>query len=186
MWIQIFGCTAVALATYYLASFLQTLFHRLFGHTRRIAAVYDVHVGGHHAKYQAKLLSVEWMPSERHVMWYYTIPFAPMIAAAFTLLPMAWFVAHLAALAWTIWWHIYLHKQYHLRGSWFVRFEWFRRKRALHFIHHRNEHSNFAIVEYVWDRLLGTHRTKRLAQRSWTQNRLCEKNHKTACREISR
>lgn len=127
--------------------------------------MYDVHVAGHHAKYQAKLLSEEWIPSERHVMWHYAIPFVPLLAAAFALLPAAWFVVHVAALAGTIWWHIYLHKQYHLRGSWFARFEWFRRKRALHFIHHRNEHSNFALVEYGWDKLLGTYHSKRLGRR---------------------
>jgi hypothetical protein len=162
---QLFGCSTVAIATYYFASFIQTVFHRIFGHTRRIGAVYDVHVGGHHARYQGKLLTAKWIPSERHVMWYYAIPFGPMLVVAFVLLSRISFAIHTAALAWTIWWHIYLHKHYHLHGSWFVRFEWFRKKRALHFIHHRSDQKNFAIVEYVWDRLLGTYQSKGVSRR---------------------
>src|ERR1044071_6372732 len=117
MLLQLPGCAAISVITYYLASFIQTLFHRIFGHTRRIEAIYHTHVRGHHAKYRAKLLTEEWIPSERHVMWYYAIPFAPMVVACFLLLSHALFFAHITALAGTIWWHLYLHKQYHLRGS---------------------------------------------------------------------
>jgi sterol desaturase/sphingolipid hydroxylase (fatty acid hydroxylase superfamily) len=94
-------------------------------------------------------------------MWYYTIPLGPMVVLAFWFLPASLFLIHGAVMAGTIWWHIFLHKHYHLRKSWFTRFEWFRRKRALHFIHHRHDQSNFAIVEYVWDRLLGTYHARR-------------------------
>jgi len=183
MWAEFLGCGLTALATYYVTSFVQTVFHRIFGHTRRINAVYDVHVAGHHAKYQTRLMTEQWISSGGHVMWYYALPLAPILIVAFTLLPVAQFCIHFAAMAWTIWWHIYLHKQYHLRGSWFVRFAWFRRKRALHFIHHRSEHKNFAIVEYAWDRLLGTYQSKAVGRRPDGASRACEKNHKTACRE---
>ena len=38
----------VGVGTYYGASLVQTLFHHIFGHTRRIGKLYDVHVRGHH------------------------------------------------------------------------------------------------------------------------------------------
>jgi sterol desaturase/sphingolipid hydroxylase (fatty acid hydroxylase superfamily) len=147
---------AVAVATYYAASFVQVAFHRLLGHTRRIAKFHDVHVGGHHAQYSRQLLSNQWIPTEQHITWYYTIPFTPMVLIAFWLLPMGLFIAHILVLAFTVWWHVFLHRQYHVRGVWFERFRWFREKRRLHFLHHERPQKNYAIVEYVWDRLFGT------------------------------
>ena len=146
-----------AVITYYLASFIQTIFHLFFGHTRRIGILHDVHVAGHHAQYARELVTDEWIPAERQVIWYYAIPFAPIVATAFWLLPIACFVAHVAGLTFAVWWHIYLHQQYHIRGSWLGRFEWFRRKQHLHFIHHRRPRTNYAIVEYSWDRLFRTY-----------------------------
>jgi len=46
----------------------------------------------------------------------------------------------------------------HLARSILNRFAWFRRKRDLHFVHHRRVHSNYAIVEFWIDRLLGIYR----------------------------
>jgi sterol desaturase/sphingolipid hydroxylase (fatty acid hydroxylase superfamily) len=54
--------------------------------------------------------------------------------------------------------HVILDRAYHLEGSWLLRFAWFRRKQALHFIHHRHANVNFAVIEFFWDRLLGTYR----------------------------
>ena len=61
-----------------------------------------------------------------------------------------------ASWARTPWAH--LDKQYHVAGSWLARFGWFRRKQQLHFVHHRHANSNFAVIDYFWDRLLGTYR----------------------------
>ncbi len=146
----------VGVVTYYGASLIQTLFHRFFGHSRRIGKLYEVHVGGHHAQYAPQLLSDRWIRSERHITWYYAIPFTPMVLMVFWLLPGSLFVVHMLALAFTIWWHIFLHRQYHVRGVWLERFQWFREKRRLHFVHHKRSRRNYAIVEYVWDRLFGT------------------------------
>jgi sterol desaturase/sphingolipid hydroxylase (fatty acid hydroxylase superfamily) len=146
----------VGVATYYSTSFVQMLFHRIFGHTRRIAKIHDVHVGGHHAQYVPQLLSDRWIRTERHITWYYAIPFTPMVLTAFWLLPLSLFVVHTLSLAFSVWWHVYLHRQYHVRGVWFERFAWFREKRRLHFVHHQHPRRNYAIVEYGWDRLLGT------------------------------
>jgi hypothetical protein len=44
------------------------------------------------------------------------------------------------------------------RGSWLERFAWFRRKQELHFVHHRHANSNFAVIHFFWDRILGTYR----------------------------
>jgi sterol desaturase/sphingolipid hydroxylase (fatty acid hydroxylase superfamily) len=146
----------VGIATYYVASLIQTIFHRFFGHVPRVAKLYETHVKGHHAQYAREMLSDRWIPTEQHITGYYAIPFIPIVCAAYCLLPGIYFIAHLCGLAFAIWWHIYLHRQYHVRGAWWERFAWFREKRQLHFLHHQKPHKNFAIVEYNWDLLFGT------------------------------
>ena len=145
-----------ALVTYYLASLVQVVFHRIFGHASRIAKLYDVHVKGHHAQYAREMLSDRWIRTEQHITGYYAIPFIPIVCAAFCFLPGVYFIVHIFSLGFAIGWHVYLHRQYHIRGAWWERFEWFQYKRRLHFLHHQRPHKNFAIVEYSWDLLFGT------------------------------
>src|SRR6266853_4361356 len=64
----------VGMVAYNGASLIQTLFHRFFGHSRRIGKLYEVHVGGHHAQYAPQLLSDRWIRSEQHITWYYAVP----------------------------------------------------------------------------------------------------------------
>jgi sterol desaturase/sphingolipid hydroxylase (fatty acid hydroxylase superfamily) len=148
----------IFLATYYFASLIQIIFHRIFGHTHRINRLYDIHFGGHHAQYSENLVSENWIPTEQHITWYYAIPFLPMAVAAFYFLPFDLFVSYACGLTFAIWWHIYLHRQYHIRNSWLIRFSWFQKKRLLHFLHHQQSRKNYAIVEYFWDRLFGTYK----------------------------
>jgi hypothetical protein len=166
MAVTIVACLVMFAATYYFAAVIQTVLHRVFGHRDRIHRVYVVHAQGHHAKYPPHRLKTDaWIDSEQHVMWYYAIPLVP-VALAIAWLGEFWlFLSHAASLAFAIWWHIYLHKQYHLRATHWERFAWFRRKRELHFIHHRHVHSNFAIVEYWIDRCLGTRKEPSTSER---------------------
>jgi sterol desaturase/sphingolipid hydroxylase (fatty acid hydroxylase superfamily) len=54
--------------------------------------------------------------------------------------------------------HIFFDKEYHVAGSRLQRFAWFRRKQALHFAHHQNDDCNFAVIDFFWDRVLGTYK----------------------------
>jgi hypothetical protein len=54
--------------------------------------------------------------------------------------------------------HVFFDKEYHVEGSRLQRFAWFRRKQELHFVHHRHANSNFAVIHFFWDRILGTYR----------------------------
>ena len=54
--------------------------------------------------------------------------------------------------------HVFIDKEYHVEGSPLERFAWFRRKRQLHFAHHLHANSNFAVIDFFWDRMLGTYR----------------------------
>jgi sterol desaturase/sphingolipid hydroxylase (fatty acid hydroxylase superfamily) len=54
--------------------------------------------------------------------------------------------------------HVHFDKAYHVEGSKLARLAWFRRKRDLHFVHHLDADSNFAVIDFFWDKLLGTYR----------------------------
>ena len=92
------------------------------------------------------------------MLWYFAVPFSAIAGLVWAMAPFAVFLAYLAGLAFSFALHLVLHRQYHIRGSILERFAWFRRKRALHFIHHRRVLSNYAIVENWIDRVLGTYR----------------------------
>ena len=150
-------CVMMIVGTYYFAAIVQTVLHRVFGHENRIETVYETHAKGHHGEYPPhRLLTHEWIGSEQHVMWYYMLLFVAVAISVFMWAGLIYFLCHTAGLGFAIWWHIYLHKQYHIRGSRWEKFHWFRRKRELHFIHHREVHKNYAIVEYWIDDFLGT------------------------------
>jgi hypothetical protein len=150
-------CIFALVGSYYFAALIQTVFHRWFGHHRRITRIYEIHAKGHHAKYPPHRLSAkQWIDSEQHVMWFYAIPFLPAATLIGWLFGPWILCSHIMAVFFAIWWHIYLHKEYHLSFSRWERFKWFKKKRELHFIHHRDVRANYAIVEYWLDTLLGT------------------------------
>jgi sterol desaturase/sphingolipid hydroxylase (fatty acid hydroxylase superfamily) len=45
-----------------------------------------------------------------------------------------------------------------VQDSKLARFAWFRRKQQLHFINHLHADTNFAVIDFFRDRLLGTFR----------------------------
>jgi sterol desaturase/sphingolipid hydroxylase (fatty acid hydroxylase superfamily) len=150
--------TAISFAlTYYIASTIQAVSHRLFGHTHRIKAVFESHALGHHGVYKIdSLVSDRWVSAERHVMWYFVLLFTPFFLAIYFFTSSHVFAGHILGLAFAVWWHVFLHKQYHIRGSYFERFAWFKKKRQLHLVHHRCVGRNYAIVEFWLDHVMGT------------------------------
>lgn len=143
--------------TYYFVAIVQTIFHKLFGHRNKIKVIYETHALGHHDKYRpSNLLTEKWIDSEQHVMWYYAIPTVPIFLLLMYLSSIDIMIGFICGLIFSVWWHIYLHEQYHIKGSYFERYNWFLRKRKLHFLHHLEVTSNYAIVEFWIDDLLRT------------------------------
>jgi len=79
-------------------------------------------------------------------------------ASTYFVLPVDLFVVQAIACAASFYAHVFFDKEYHVEGSRFQRFTWFRRKQKLHFAHHRHADSNFAVIDFFWDRMLGTYR----------------------------
>lgn len=148
------------IATYYFVAIVQTILHKLYGHKNRIDIIFQTHAKGHHGKYKpSNLLADKWIDSEQHVMWYYTIPLLPILIFLILFASPKIIIGSLCGLAFSIWWHIFLYKQYHLKNSFFEKYNWFQKKRDLHFIRHSNVTTNYAIIEYWIDSLMGTKNT---------------------------
>ena len=150
---------AVAAGSYYVMSIVQTILHRDFGHRNRIRAVFSAHAIGHHGQYPKEKLKTEsFVDHESHALNYYGIPIVAVAALAWWAGGMLIMSANLVGVLFTFRWHMYLHEHYHLIETPLERFAWFRKKRELHFIHHRDARYNFAVVEFWIDNLIGTRR----------------------------
>jgi sterol desaturase/sphingolipid hydroxylase (fatty acid hydroxylase superfamily) len=55
--------------------------------------------------------------------------------------------------------HDWIHIASHIQCHWLLRYRWFQRLRALHFIHHAGDmRKNMGIIWFGWDRVFGTYR----------------------------
>jgi hypothetical protein len=155
----LFVCTT-AVGTYLLVSFCQTLFHYRLGHRQLGGRLFRNHIYFHHVHYAPDhLVSDKYLDDEGNNTPFFLIPMATVAVAVYFILPLDLFVVQMAAMSVSFFAHVYLDKHYHVAGSWLGRFAWFRRKQQLHFVHHRHANSNFAVIDYFWDRLLGTYRS---------------------------
>ena len=113
----------------------------------------------HHAHYSGDhIASIRHGHNEGNNTPFFLIPIVLVVGLSYLVMRFDLFVIQLAAMSLSFYGHVYLDKQYHLAGSWLDRFSWFKRKQQLHFIHHRHADCNFAVIDYFWDRLLGTYR----------------------------
>lgn len=141
-------------------SFGQTLFHRQLGHRRLGGRFCKNHLQFHHAYYSGDhVVSARHVGNEGNNTPYFLIPTFLVVGVSFFLLRFDLFLVQLVTMSLSFWGHVYLDKQYHVEGSWLCRFPWFRQKQQLHFLHHRYDNCNFAVIDYFWDRIFGTYRS---------------------------
>ncbi len=88
---------------------------------------------------------------------FFLIPTILVAGVMFLVLPFDLFLVVTAASAASFCLHVYLDRQYHTEGSILARFAWFRRKQQLHFVHHLHANTNFAVIDFFCDKLLGTY-----------------------------
>jgi hypothetical protein len=149
-----------AIVTHLVVSFAQTLLHYKLGHHPRGRKMFSNHINFHHTHYaKDHLVSKVYLDNEGNNTPFFLIPV--FLAGAFTyfILPTELFIVQAVACAASFYAHVFFDKEYHVEGSWFQRFAWFRRKQALHFVHHRHANTNFGVIHFFWDRILGTYRS---------------------------
>jgi sterol desaturase/sphingolipid hydroxylase (fatty acid hydroxylase superfamily) len=137
----------------------QTLFHYGLGHRRLGGVFFRNHIRFHHRYYaRGRLVSPTYLGDEGNNTPYFLIPTALAAGAVLYVLPFDLFLVAIAVSAASFYAHVYLDKQYHVQEPKLARFAWFRRKQQLHFVHHLHADANFAVIDFFWDRLLGTYR----------------------------
>ena len=148
-----------AVATHLVMSFAQTLMHSKLGHHPMGGNFFRNHINFHHAYYsEDHLVSQTYLGKEGNNTPYFFIPVILVGWAAHFFLPLNLFIVLIIACAASFYAHVFFDKEYHVEGSRLQRFAWFRRKQELHFVHHRYADSNFAVIHFFWDRILGTYR----------------------------
>jgi sterol desaturase/sphingolipid hydroxylase (fatty acid hydroxylase superfamily) len=148
-----------AVITHLVMSFAQTLMHYKLGHHPMGGKFFRNHINFHHTYYSKDhLVSQTYLGDEGNNTPFFFIPVFLVGACTYLVLPIDLFVVQVAACAASFYAHVFFDKEYHVERSRLQRFAWFRRKQELHFIHHRREDSNFAVIHFFWDRILGTYR----------------------------
>ena len=145
--------------TYLLVSFAQTLLHFKLGHSPLGGTFYHNHINFHHTYYSKDhLVSGTYLDEEGNNTPFFLIPVFLVGVFTYFILPFDLFVVQVIACAASFYAHVFFEKKYPLEKLRFQRFAWFRRKRELHFVHHRHADSNFAVIDFFWDRILGTYK----------------------------
>jgi sterol desaturase/sphingolipid hydroxylase (fatty acid hydroxylase superfamily) len=148
-----------AIVTHLVISFAQTFMHYKIAHNALGGKLFRNHVNFHHTYYSTDhLVSKTYLGDEGNNTPFFIIPIFLVGVCTYFLLPFDLFVVQAIACAASFYAHIFFDKEYHVDKSWLQRFAWFRRKQELHFVHHHHANSNFAVIDFFWDRLLGTYR----------------------------
>ena len=148
-----------AAATHLVMSFAQTVMHYKLGHHPMGGKFFRNHITFHHSYYSKDhLVSPTYLGDEGNNTPFFFIPVFLAGACTYLILPLDLFFVQVTACAASFYAHVFFDKEYHVEGSRLQRFAWFRRKQELHFVHHRHANSNFAVIHFFWDRLLGTYR----------------------------
>ena len=154
-----------AIATHLVVSFAQTLMHCKLGHRPIGGKLFRNHINFHHTLYSRDhLVSRTYLGDEGNNTPYFLVPVGIVGAFTYCILPIDLFVVQMVACAASFYAHVFFDKEYHVEGSWLLRFAWFRRKQELHFVHHRHAGSNFAVIHFFWDRILGTYKAPNALQ----------------------
>jgi hypothetical protein len=153
----------IAVATHLVTSFGQTLIHYKLAHHPMGGRLFHKHVNFHHVHYSKDhLVSPIYLGDEGNITPFFFIPVFLVGACTYFVLPTDLFVVQAIACAVSFYAHVYFDTEYHVEGSRLQMFGWFRRKQELHFVHHRHANSNFAVIHFFWDRILGTYREPRV------------------------
>jgi hypothetical protein len=153
-----------AVVTHLVVSFAQTLLHYKLGHHPRGRKMFSNHINFHHTHYaKDHLVSKVYLDDEGNNTPFFLIPVFLVGASTYFFLPTDLFIVQVIACAASFYAHVFLDKEYHVEGSRFQRFAWFRRKQALHFVHHRHANKNFGVIHFFWDRILGTYSPSNVA-----------------------
>lgn len=144
-------------------TFFGYLSHWMF-HQKWSGKFFKSHMNHHTIQYpQNDLISdtYRYAGDDSSVMLF-VITFIPLLLLLFMLFMFGFIstVTFLVIIPAMIFWgviHDYFHDQFHLKNSFWLRFQFFKIWRNLHFIHHYGDmEQNYGIICFAWDRLFKT------------------------------
>ena len=148
-----------AVATHLVMSFSQTLMHYKLGHRPMGGKFFRNHINFHHTYYSKDhLVSRTYLGEKGNNTPFFFIPVFLVGWCAYFILPLTFFVVMVIASASSFYAHVFFDKEYYVEGSRLQTIAWFRRRQELHFVHHRHANSNFGVIHFFWDKILGTYR----------------------------
>jgi sterol desaturase/sphingolipid hydroxylase (fatty acid hydroxylase superfamily) len=153
LWLTCLGSFLAAVTSGTLA---QVLIHRRLAHHPRGKVIFKVHLYSHHSNYARVFTTPEYLP-EKNLSPLYLLAGIPLVLVAWWIFPIPIFWSVTAGFGATLVGLEWLHRQYHLDRPALSGVKWFERLRSLHRVHHLHLGTNFAIVGFYWDRLLGTY-----------------------------
>ncbi|MEE8636485.1 MAG: hypothetical protein V3T12_10775 [Acidiferrobacterales bacterium] len=149
---------SAGIVNYYVTT-LALWFGHWFSHLRW-SPLRDFHVLGHHVLYPNSRLiqTLTFLYAHgRHDSNFALAPWLFLIAfAEFFLFPFWLFAACLVHSVVTVGSSSFIHLQFHVFDTPLERFDWFRKARTLHTLHHDADR-NFMIADHFWDRVFGTY-----------------------------
>ncbi len=155
----------ISVLTHLAVSFSQTLLHCKLAHRAAGNGFFRSHIAFHHRYYSKDhLVSEIYLDDEGNLTPFFLVPVFLAGVVSYFLLPLDLFIVQAFACSASFYAHVYFDREYHVDGSRLCRFAWFRRKQKLHFVHHRHADSNFAVIDFFWDRVFGTYREPELLQ----------------------
>jgi len=148
--------------SFFVVSFLGYWVHKVF-HNPKSLWFYDAHNNHHTIQYPVlDFFSVRYRSAgNSSSFWLFLIVSLPILIAlvafiAYGKLPIVSGIVLLGSLVGWGLLHDYIHDQFHILGSPWKRFAFFRKWREIHFLHHLNNGKNFGIITFWCDRLFGT------------------------------
>lgn len=154
---QAFPAALTAFVTFQATCLVQAVLHRWVGHGPLVASINRSHTGSHHRVYAGDAFEQPAYRNDEASVSHTFVPAGAAIAfLAWLVLPVQLWLVATGTVAATFALHVHLHVRYHLRRSPLERFAWFRRRKELHRQHHVDPRTKFGVVEFFWDRVMGT------------------------------
>ena len=128
------------------------IWHRFIAHTDYILAIGETHNIHHSANMQHE--------ADEDFIWLLFLMILSELAAGVSImlaiLPETIVMIALATSILVLFWNWWIHRAYHVDKHWLNTYDWFRREKRRHYLHHYQTDKNYGIASHFLDRIMGT------------------------------
>lgn len=149
-------CVYIILLIYAIELFAY-IWHRYISHSDIIVEIHEIH-----KKHHGIDLSDNNTSDEDFILVMLLLIFFEIIAGLITLLnilPNTLIIITIVVSIITFYWNNYIHTAYHQEHHWLNSYEWFKRDKELHYLHHYCPTKNFGIMTHFNDKIFGSYQS---------------------------